>query len=165
MNLEETKKIIKNKIEAEELTREVRGQIKSYIHEKQNVREGFKENFQPLIETEEAVKKSIDKEQNAMIKQLQDNQLALTEGLDKLDEVNRWDLNQLPLEAIEEPEKETSKPAIEARKITYKISNKDLNKLAGFRLFDENEDAFYNEEQLDDLKNIYIKMNLKKNLI
>ena len=165
MNLEETKKIIKNKIEAEELTREVRSQIKSYIHEKQNVRESFKENFQPLIETQEAVKKIIDKEQNAMIKQLQDNQLALTEGLnknrlaitsgfDKLDEVKRWDLNQLSLEAIEEPEKETSKPAIEARKITYKISNKDLNKLAGFRLFDENEDAFYNEEQLDDLKNI-----------
>ena len=129
--------------------------------------EGFKETFEPLIESQEAVKASIDKEQNAMIKQLQENQKALTEGLegnrlaitsgfDKIDEVKRWDLNQLPqLEAIEEPEKETSKPAIEARKITYKISNKDLNKLAGFRLFDENEDAFYNEEQLDDFKKKY----------
>ena len=57
-----------------------------------------------------------------MIKQLQDNQLALTKGLDKnrlaitsgfdkMDEVKRWDLQQLPgfeatLDAIEEPEKE-----------------------------------------------------------
>ena len=39
MDLEETKKIIRNKIEADESTREVRSQIKSYIHEKQNLRE------------------------------------------------------------------------------------------------------------------------------
>ena len=107
MNLEETKKIIENKIEAEALTHNVRNQIKSYIDQKQNVREGFKETFQPLIESQEVVKASIDKEQNAMIKQLQENQLALTEGLDKnrlaitqgfdkMDEVKRFDLLQLP---------------------------------------------------------------------
>ena len=119
MDLEETKKIIQNKIEADESTREVRSQIKSYIHEKQNLREGFKETFKPLIESQEAVKASIDKEQNAMIEQLQKNQKALTEGLegnrlaitqgfDKMDEVRRWDLSQLPgFEAIEEPEKKT----------------------------------------------------------
>ena len=61
MDLDETKKIIQNKIEADESTREVRSQIKSYIHEKQNLREGFKETFKPLIETSEAVKASIDK--------------------------------------------------------------------------------------------------------
>ena len=117
MDLEDTKKIILNKIEAGELTRDVRSQIKSYIDEKQNLREGFKETFKPLIETQEAVKTSIDKEQNAMIKQLQENQLASTEGLnknrlaitsgfDKMDEVKRWDLQQLPgLEAIEEPKR------------------------------------------------------------
>ena len=80
------------------------------------MREGFKETFQPLIESQDAVKRSIDKEQNAMIKQLQENQLALTEGLDKnrlaitqgfdkMDDVKKWDLLQLPgYEAIEEPE-------------------------------------------------------------
>ena len=36
MNLEETKKIIENKIESGELTREDRSQIKSYIDLKQN---------------------------------------------------------------------------------------------------------------------------------
>ena len=128
MNLEETKKIIENIIEAEALTLNVRSQIKSYIDQKQNVREGFKETFQPLIASQEAVKESIDKEQNAMIKQLQHNQLALTEGLnenrlaitsgfDKMDEVKRWDLDQLPgNEAIEHPEmKETIKPATEGK--------------------------------------------------
>ena len=66
MNLEEAKKIIESEIEAEALARNVRRQIKSYIDEKQNLREGFKETFQPLIASQEAVKASIDKEQNAM---------------------------------------------------------------------------------------------------
>ena len=69
-----------------------------------------------MIETSEAVKESIDTQQNKLIKQLQDNQLALTEGLegnrkaitsgfDKMDEFKKWDLQQLPgYEAIE-PEK------------------------------------------------------------
>ena len=60
MDLEETKKIIRNKIEADEAAREVRSHIKTYIHEKQNVREGFTETFKPLIETSEKVKESID---------------------------------------------------------------------------------------------------------
>ena len=85
MDLEETKKIIQNKIEADESTREVRSQIKSYIDQKLNLREGFKETFKPLIETSEAVKQSIDKQQNKLIKQLQDNQLALTDGLQATD--------------------------------------------------------------------------------
>ena len=83
MNLEETKKIIENKIKAEVLTRNVRNQIKSYMDQKQNVREGFKATFQPLIASQDAVKKSIDNQQNKLINQLQENQLALTEGLNK----------------------------------------------------------------------------------
>ena len=119
MNIEETKKIIQNKIEAEALTKNVRSQIKSYIDQKQNVREGFKDTFQPLIASQDAVKASIDKQQNAMIKQLQENQLVLTEGLDKnklaitqdfdkMDEVRRWDLDQRPgigaIEKLDEKE-------------------------------------------------------------
>ena len=86
------------------------------------MREGFTETFKPLIETSEAVKTSIDTQQNKLIEQRQKNQLALTEGLnenrlaitsgfDKMDEVKKWDLQQLPdyestLDAIEEPEME-----------------------------------------------------------
>ena len=116
MNIEETKKIIQNKIQADEAAREVRSQIKKYIHEKQNAREGSTETFKPLIETSEKVKESIDTQQNKLIKQLQENQLALTagfdknrlaitSGFDKMDEVKKWDIDQLPgFEAIEEPE-------------------------------------------------------------
>ena len=128
MDLEETEKIIQNKIEADEAAREVRGQIKSYIHEKQNLREGFEETFKPLIETSEAVKKSIDTQQNKLIKQLQDNQLALSKGLDKnrlaitsgfdkMDEVKKSDLLQLPgYEAIEHPEMEEEEEEEEEEK-------------------------------------------------
>ena len=119
MDVEEAKRIIQNKIQADEAAREVRKHIKTYIHEKQNAREGFTETFKPLIETSEKVKESIDTQQNKLIEQLQKNQLtltagfegnrkAITSGFDKMDEVKKWDLGQLPgYEAIEEePEKE-----------------------------------------------------------
>ena len=82
------------------------------------MREGFKETFKPLIKSQDSIKKSIDEQQNATIAQLKANQLALTQGLnqnrmaitegfDKLDEVKKWDLAQLPgFEAIEEPKED-----------------------------------------------------------
>ena len=109
-----------NKVQADEAAREVRKNIKSYVHQKQDVREGFTETFKPLIETSEKVKESVDTQQNKLIKQLQENQLALTQGFesnrkaitsgfDKMDEVKKWDLEQLPrYEEIEETDKEES---------------------------------------------------------
>ena len=158
MDLEETKKIIENKIEAAALTRDVRSQIKSYIDQKQNLREGFTETFKPLIESQEAVKTSIDTQQNKLIKQLQDNQLALTEGLnknrlaitsgfDKMDEVKKWDLQQLPgYEAIEEPEEiekeepeEIEKEEPQKSKLrdtdVYMITHRNLNKRLGEEVY------------------------------
>ena len=144
MDLEETKKIIQNKITADEAAREVRSQIKTYIHEKQNAREGFTETFKPLIETSEKVKESIDTQQNKLIKQLQDNQLALTEGLDKnrlaiTSGFDKMDLSQLPgyeakLDAIEEPEKEdeeTEEDEDEDEDLNYKISLNDYKIIKG----------------------------------
>ena len=148
MNIEEAKKIIQNKIQADEAARGVRSQIKSYIHEKQNTREGFTETFKPLIETSEKVKESVDTQQNKLIKQLQENQLALTQGLegnrlaltqglegnklaitsgfDKMDEVKKRDILQLPgFEAIEHPEMEKTEEA------GLWISRNDLKILLG----------------------------------
>ena len=114
MDIEEYKKFAKNKIEAEALTQQVRDVIKTTKWQKQDMREGFKETFKPLIKSQDSIKKSIDEQQNATIAQLKANQLALTQGLnqnrlaitegfDKLDEVKKWDLAQLPgFEAIEE---------------------------------------------------------------
>ena len=114
MDIEEAKKFARNKIETDDLTQQVRDIIKITKWQKQDLREGFKETFKPLIKSQDSIKKSIDAQQDATIKQLQANQLALTQGLnqnriaitegfDKMDEVKRWDLSQLPgLEAIEE---------------------------------------------------------------
>ena len=131
---------------------------------KKNLREGFKETFKPLIETSEAVKTSIDTQQNKLIKQLRDNQLALTDGpqanrlaitsgFDKMDEVKKWDLQQLPgyeatFDAIEEPQKETSKAVIKRDEIIDNISNRDLNKISSFNVFDENDDAFFQKRRI-----------------
>ena len=162
MNLEETKKIIENKIKAEALTKNVRSQIKTYIDEKQNMRKGFRETFQPLIASQDAVKTSIDSQQNALINQLQENQLALTEGLDKnrlaitrgfdkMEEIRRSDMQELPgIEAIEQGEdEETEEPK-------YLISINDLKLLHGgvesdFTPEDETL-KFISTEQLDRVK-------------
>ena len=183
MDLEETKKIIRNKITADEAAREVRSQIKSYIHEKQNLREGFTETFKPLIENSEAVKTSIDTQQNRLIKQLQDNQLALTQGFegnrkaitsgfDKMDEVKKWDLQQLPgYEAIEEPEmEEMEEPEF------YWITKNDFELLQGgdesdFRedgeeLIEISKELFYDKLSEDKLnQDKYISKRIQKTLI
>ena len=118
MDIEEYKKLARNKLEADALTKQVRDVIKITKWKKQDAREGFKETFKPLIKSQDSIKKSIDEQQDSLIKQLQANQLALTqglnqnrlaitEGLDKLDDVKRWDLTQLPgFEAIEEPKED-----------------------------------------------------------
>ena len=170
MNIEETKKIIQNKIQADEAARQVRSQIKTYVHEKQNLREGFKETFKPLIETSEKVKESIDTQQNKLIKQLQENQLALTQGLegnklaitsgfDKMDEVKKWDLQQLPgYEAIEEPETEESKEISDEPKIIIRITFDEYIKEIEDEIDNLNKLAQKAEEDENmDLKDFYLK--------
>ena len=72
-----------------------------------------------------------------MIKRLQENQLALTEGLDKnklaitqgfdkMEEIRRWDLKQLP--GIEEPEKDFGEE-YDQKQPEYSISINDLKLL------------------------------------
>ena len=118
MDIQEYKKLAINKVEADALTKQVRDVIKITKWQKHDAREGFKETFKPLIKSQDSIKKSIDEQQDATIAQLKKNQLALTQGLnqnrmaitegfDKLDEVKKWDLAQLPgFEAIEEPKED-----------------------------------------------------------
>ena len=104
------------------------------------------------------MKESIDTQQNKLIEQLQKNQLALTEGLDKnrlaitsgfdkVDEVKKWDLQQLPgFEAIEEPEKEE-----EEEPVFYWITKNDLKLLEGedeSKLTEDGEELIEIEENL-----------------
>ena len=81
MDIEKIKKYAKNKIEAGELTKQVRRQIKENTWDKQNKREGFSETFKPLIsqfeKPEDPKTKNIFTQNQEMLR----NQLALTEGL------------------------------------------------------------------------------------
>ena len=82
MDIEEMKKYSQNKIEADNLTKQVRQKIKETTWEKQNLREGFTETFKPLIsQFEDPGEKS--KKQNIFTqnKNMLQNQLALTEGI------------------------------------------------------------------------------------
>ena len=94
MNIEEYKKLARNKIEADALTQQVRDVIKTTKWQKQDVREGFKETFKPLIKSQDSIKKSIDEQQNATIAQLQKNQLALTQGFEQFNRIA--DMRELP---------------------------------------------------------------------
>ena len=82
MDIEEMKKYSKNKIEADDLIKQVRKQIKETTWEKQNLREGFTETFKPLISQfekpgEDSKKQNLFTQNQKMLQ----NQLALTEGL------------------------------------------------------------------------------------
>ena len=57
MDVEEIKKLARNKIEAEALTKQVRDIIKTTKWQKQDIREGFKETSKPLIKSQDSVKK------------------------------------------------------------------------------------------------------------
>ena len=81
MDIQEAINFAKNKIESDDLTKQVRSRIKETTWEKQNQREGFRETFKPLIsqfeKPEDPKKKNIFTQNQEMLK----NQLALTEGL------------------------------------------------------------------------------------
>ena len=98
MDVEEYKKLERNKIEAEALTKQVEDIIKTTKWQKQDLKEGYKETFKPLIKSQDSIKKSIDEQQNATIAQLKKNQLALTSGLEKINETNERlaDIKELP---------------------------------------------------------------------
>ena len=81
MDIQEIINYSKNKIEADDLTKQVRRQIKETAWEKQNQREGFSETFKPLIsqfeKPEDPKTKNFFTQNQEMLK----NQLTLTEGL------------------------------------------------------------------------------------
>ena len=152
MDIEEYKTLVKNKLEADALTKQVRDVIKITKWQKQDAREGFKETFKPLIKSQDSIKKSIDDQQNATIAQLKANQLALTQGLnqnrmaitegfDKMDEVKKWDLTQLPgFEAIEEPKEDEE---------VLPSTSKEGPKIAKFKA--EDLDRYLNNKEAQDI--------------
>ena len=83
MDIQEYKKLARNKIEADALTKQVRDIIKITKWQKEDAREGFKETFKPLIKSQDTIKKSIDEQQDATIAQLKKINLLLHKDLIK----------------------------------------------------------------------------------
>ena len=155
MDIEEYKKLARNKIEADALTKQVRDVIKKTKWRKQDAREGFTETFKPLIKSQDSIKKSIDEQQNATIAQLQANQLALTQGLNQnrlafsqgLDKLNNKIKNNKSDEESDEEYKDAEEflsPKDFDRYLTSKEVREILNKNYYFYLPSE-----YAQENLD----------------
>ena len=174
MDIEEMKKYSQNKIEADNLTKQVRQKIKETIWEKQNLR-GFTETFKPLISQFE--KPDDPKAQNIFTqnqKMLQ-NQLALTEGIranqkaitDGFSQFERLaDMQELPgVGAIEDGEddkddqarapltKEDKAPIVKLD-LEKNLDEDDLSIIKGYNFTRPND--FY-ESSIEDLEE-----NLKK---
>ena len=136
MDIKEYKKLARNKIEADALTRQVRDVIKITKWQKQDAREGFKETFKPLIKSQDSIKKSIDEQQDATIAQLKKNQLALTSGLEKINETNLRLAEMRELPALEGDYEEAAAPTTSKSKsptrynIEKKLDNDDLEVLS-----------------------------------
>ena len=112
MDIEEYKKLAKNKIETDALVRQVRDVIKITKWQKQDTQEGFKESFKPLIKSQDSIKKSIDEQQNATLDQLKKNQLALTQGFEQFNRLA--DMKELPQPDDDEEDSDSEKsPAVE----------------------------------------------------
>ena len=88
MDIERMKKLLTSGIEAGNKVKAVREVVKTYKTQKQDMYDDTKEILKPSIDAQESVKKSIDEKQDKVIKQLQENQKALTEGIDKISEAN-----------------------------------------------------------------------------
>ena len=119
MDIKQFEKLSNSKITAGRKTRDVRNMLKQYKEEKQDAYEGVSELYKPLIDTQESVKKSIDQKQDQLIKQLQDNQKAITSGLE-----NVFIYNQLP-ETIEQ---DTTKLPIDYKPAMMPKFKSDMNK-------------------------------------
>ena len=156
MDIEEYKKLARNKIEADALTKQVRDVIKITKWQKQDVREGFKETFKPLIKSQDSIKKSIDEQQNATIAQLKANQLALTQGFENFNRLT--DMRELPALEGDYEEPTTSKSKSPTRyNIEKNLDDVDLEILRIMEyprpneFFDSNPERL--EEIVDEVKN------------
>ena len=120
------KKYSQNKIEADNLTRQVRQKIKETIWEKQNLREGFTETFKPLISQFEDPGKD-SKKQNIFTqnKEMLQNQLALTQGIRN---------NQLALKGIKDQQDHFN------RALEYLENKADMEELPGVEAIEDGED-------------------------
>ena len=137
MDIEEMKKYVKNKIEADDLTKQVRQRIKENTWDKQNKREGFSETFKPLISQFEKPGDEEEREniftqnqemlrnQLALTKGLEENQKAITQGFSQFERLA--DIRDLPKIEDNQDEEDPDLDPIRQKKILKYNLEKNLN--------------------------------------
>ena len=60
----------------------MRNDLKEYKEAKQDAYEGLSETYKPIIDVQQSIQKRNDEKQDELIKQLQQNQRAITSGLE-----------------------------------------------------------------------------------
>ena len=114
MDIERMKRLLSSGIEAGNKVKAVHEVIKTFNTRKQDMYDDTAEILKPSIDAQKEVKKTIDDKQDEVIEQLQENQKALTEGVDKISEENLRTITfekELP-KAIEGPVGLETKPKI-----------------------------------------------------
>ena len=152
MDIQQMKKYFKNKDVSDKLTKQVRDVIKTTDWQKQDMREGFRESFSPLIQSQESIKKSIDEQQNATIEQLKKNQLALTDKENKLNELTNYLLQAITSGDGDGDGKPTTSTSDGDGKPT--TSTSDDNKPQIFIRPSDFDENLLNKETQDTLKNL-----------
>ena len=136
MDIERIKRLSESKIKADYSVKKVRNTLKEYRIGRQDVQEDLSEVYKPIVKAQEDVKKTIDEKQDAVIKQLQKNQKAISSGLEDLALVNT-----LPVEShSKEPTKLPLDYKPEMMKQKYKsdidkgFSAEEIQKLIDYEL-------------------------------
>ena len=97
------KKLLMSKIEAGNKIKAVREVIKTYKTQKQDMYDDTAEILKPSIDAQKSVKESIDKNQDKVIEQLQENQQVLKSGLEDIAMMNALPALQGPIETTKLP--------------------------------------------------------------
>ena len=85
MDVEEYKRLARNKIEAEDVTKQVRDIIKITKWQKQDLKEGFKETFKPLIKSQDSIKKVLMSSKMQLLNNLKKINLPLQKVFKEID--------------------------------------------------------------------------------
>ena len=84
MDIERMKKLLSSGIEAGNKVKEVRGVIKAYKTQKQDMYDDTAEILKPSIEVQKNVKKTINEKQNKLIEKLQENKETVDKKQDEV---------------------------------------------------------------------------------
>ena len=82
MDIKRMEKLLASEIEAGKKVKEVRGVLKTYKAQKQDMYDETAEMLKPSIDIQKSVKKSIDEKPDKLIKQLKENQEKMVEAIE-----------------------------------------------------------------------------------